>query len=427
MSRQCGFVQRKSKITGYRFVDLLIFNHQFLTSQSLNDLCVKFNERYDENLTKQGINERFNEKAITFLKSIIERLLSKQFWQKSLKIRSSENFSQVLIKDSTAFQVDESLASEFPGSGGGASKAAIRIQFEYDLLTGKVKDLSIHAFNDQDITNAMETLHKVKKGTLLVRDLGYIKKDVMEGVSKRKAYFVNRLHPNQTVFEELDGQRKKMDFEKVYNYMSKNKIDRMTRTVYLSETSNIPLRLIIELAPEKCVNERMRKANKNAQKKGRKIRKSFKSRTKLTLFLTNTSDPQIKETDLVKIYRLRWQIELIFKVWKSICGIHQVKKVQANRLLAYIYARLIFILISWQFYWTATKRAFYEESKFLSFFKAAKTLYQNILILRDLLIIGVKSMDDYFNHFYEQSLKFHLLEKRLKKPTSLEMIIQLNI
>ena len=63
---------------------------------------------------------------------------------------------------------------DYPGSGGSGSKASVRIQFEYDLLGGKINDLSLNAFNDQDASDAIATVDLLQAGDLIIRDLAYV-------------------------------------------------------------------------------------------------------------------------------------------------------------------------------------------------------------------------------------------------------------
>jgi IS4 transposase len=46
------------------------------------------------------------------------------------------------------------------------------------------------------------------------------------------------------------------------------------------------------------------------------------------------------------IYSLRWQIELLFKIWKSLLFIDQTKGMNIFRFECFLYGRLIFILLS---------------------------------------------------------------------------------
>ena len=142
LARESGFVKRTGKITGSTFLELIIFNSEKLKAQSLNDLSVTLNQKYQIDMTKQSLNERFNENAVTFVQMALEKMLNSQIDRN--KLFDIEGINRILVKDSVCFQLDESFAYKYPGSGGRASKAAVRIQLEYDLLNGKIIDLSLN-------------------------------------------------------------------------------------------------------------------------------------------------------------------------------------------------------------------------------------------------------------------------------------------
>ena len=68
------------------------------------------------------------------------------------------------------------------GSGGSASKAAVRIQFEYDLLNGKIIDLSLNPYTRQDATDSLETIDLTQEGDLILRDLAYMSLKVLQEI-----------------------------------------------------------------------------------------------------------------------------------------------------------------------------------------------------------------------------------------------------
>jgi len=128
LARDTQFVCREGKINGALFFDLIVFHSENLKSQSLNDLSVSLKDRHNVEITKQSLHERFNKYALAFLKEALERML-----QQHLDIGSSQyfqRFNRILIKDSTCFQIDESLAKDYPGSGGGV---ALMLLSEFNL------------------------------------------------------------------------------------------------------------------------------------------------------------------------------------------------------------------------------------------------------------------------------------------------------
>ncbi len=80
LAKQSKFVQRENavKVDGRIFLDLIVFNSDQLKEQSLNDLAVALNCKYGIDITKQSLNERFNQYALLFLKNALEKLLTNQ-------------------------------------------------------------------------------------------------------------------------------------------------------------------------------------------------------------------------------------------------------------------------------------------------------------------------------------------------------------
>ncbi len=307
MARACQFVQRKGKIDGISFLSLIVFNSNSLLEESLNDLTIDLEKNHEINISKQALHERFNKKAVEFVTSVLEKLFNKQLHDK-VQFRSCDEFKRFLIKDSVCFQVDESLVNAYPGSGGGGSKANVRIQFEYDLLNGQIVDLSLNAFNEQDAKDSTVTLHLVEEGDLIVRDLAYMHLEALEGIVKRIAHFLCRLNTQRKVYQEQDGKMIELNFPGMVKFMRTNGIKQCEKQVWLGKKKDLQVRLFLFLMPERVYNERMRKANKNARKKGHQVSEEYKARAALNLFITSAPPEFIDIETAWKIYSLRWQI-----------------------------------------------------------------------------------------------------------------------
>lgn len=375
-------------------------------------------------ISKQALHKRFNEYAVAFLSTALEKLLQQQLQNSAIKLLDNE-FNRVLIKDSVCFQVHESMAEFYPGSGGSGSKAAIRIQFEFDLLSGRITDISISAFNEQDAKDSLATIENVKEGDLIIRDLAYMSLTVLKKIIKKLALYLCRPNTNVKMYELKNGNYVEINFNGIVKYMKKHKISFMEKDVYCGINEKLKTRLILHLLPAEELAKRLRKARKNAKKKGNgNLSKNYKARAGLNLFITNASKEQIPAENVWPIYRLRWQIELMFKIWKSICQIEKIKKVNKERLECHIYSKLIFIVLGWKMVWMVAKNMYRISGKALSFFKAFKTLFKRkIGEFQNALESSKNEMLKFVLDFYDLSTTNHLLEKRKQEPTSLEIIL----
>jgi hypothetical protein len=394
----------------------------------LNDLSLEVKKRHEIDIKKQSLHDRFNEYAPLFLKTALEKLLQQQVL-KHVELGKLSHFKRILIKDSICFEVDPTLAAAYPGSGGSASAAAMRIQYEYDLLSGRINDLSLHAFNDQDHKDSLATVALTGEGDLIIRDLGYLNLAVLQKLLDQKACFLGRLSFTLNVYELKNGGYKEVDFAKIHQYMKRLKLATLEKEVYLGSEKKIKVRLVIYLLPDQEVEKRLRKAARNNKKKARKpLSKEYKTRAALNLFITNTTPEQIATESIWSFYRLRWQIELIFKIWKSIGKIHEVKRVKQHRLECYVYAKLIFIVLGWQLLWRIAKVLYHREGKLLSFYKSFKTLLGKYLDeIKHALIMSKNAMENFISKFYGISRSHHLLEKREQESTPMEELLAMLI
>ena len=132
----------------------------------------------------------------------------------------------------------------------------------------------------------------------------------------------------------------------------------------------------------------------------------------LNLFITSAPEEAITLETAWQVYTLRWQIELTFKIWKSVCKIDKVKKVKKDRLECYIWSKLLLIVLCWRIAWFTGMllRRYHQQN--LSYYKAFKTLMHDVDILREIFVNGSRSLESYLAEFFLLSRKKHLLEKK---------------
>ncbi len=151
-------------------------------------------------MSPEGLNKRFNKKAVCFLKHIFSILLKNKICETSVIPSSSITyFQQIRILDATIFQVPKHLASVYPGSGGCAQTAGIKIQLEYDLHSGQVLNFQVEPGKNTDKTFGTECLATLRPGDLCIRDLGYYSLDDLDQMDQRGVYYISRLKLNNFV------------------------------------------------------------------------------------------------------------------------------------------------------------------------------------------------------------------------------------
>jgi hypothetical protein len=375
-------------------------------------------------ITKQGIDDNFTAESTEFVRTLVEQQLQSQLC-KILPLENFRHFTSVKIKDSTRFQIPANLKDQYPGCGGGASKAGVHIQFEFDLFSGKVADLHVSDALQQDSTDAFETVEMIECGSLILRDMGYFDMDVLEQIDQKGAYFISRLKSKVKIYERKEGSYQPIDIKLIHWQMKYSNVAYQELNVYIGEEKKLPVRLIIELVPEEIANRRLAKAKAEAKKKKRQLSEGYKAYTCLNLFISNVDRQWLTTPQIHSVYRLRWQIELRFKAWKSYCHIHANKKMKLHRFETYLYATLLFILINWEIVINLLTIIKEQTGKMISVMKCCKALVLTFERLKEALFNPDERLKSYLEQIYKMGGKQLLLEKH-KGRLSLEEILYQN-
>jgi hypothetical protein len=331
----------------------------------------------------------------------------------------------VILKDGTRFDIPEKFNDILPGSGGSASKAGACIQFEYDLKTGSIIQLDITPANRPDKTEASEVLDDVAEGDLVIRDLGYHLYKSFWNIIEKKAFFISRLHPKAKVYVLKNNTYQRLDFKILYNRMMRRNEGWKYINVFIGE-EKIPVTMTVEIVPEAVRERRIRNAVKNNNKKGRTTSEEYKFLTRFSLFITNIHKKDLPPIIISTLYRLRWQIELIFKIWKSIFGINHKTSMKFKRWLCLLYVRLLIMIINWNIIMNRRNYLHKCSGDLLSLNKCFKTLFENSHRLRKALKHGAREVSKLVRWANSILDNNHWLEEK-KKSKSLKQILNIKV
>jgi hypothetical protein len=153
-------------------------------------------------------------------------------------------------------------------------------------------------------------------------------------------FFLCRLQVGVTAREPVDGQDQTFDLDAWLREQAGSKP--VERPVVIgSGPVRVQGRLIAVAVPEQVAAERRRKLKRTARRQGRTLKKSTLFRQGYSLWVTNASPIQIPASVVAEIYRVRWQVELIFKLAKSDAGLARFTSRKAERVECELYAVLI--------------------------------------------------------------------------------------
>lgn len=177
------------------------------------------------------------------------------------------------------------------------------------------------------------------------------------------------------VYEKIKNEYILFDFGTLYKKLLKSGQKIWERELFIGE-KKIKVRLVVEVLPRHLIEDRRRKANRRAIQSGRKLSKEKLCRLALNIFITNIPQGKLEKASIRQVYRLRWQIELIFKAWKSYGKLNSHKPMKAERYICCLYAKLILHVINWKFTNAILLKAYTTSGEKISVLKSLKSIIE---------------------------------------------------
>ena len=394
-ARRTGFVKRAAKITGKIFLALVTFGVWNDADTTLAQLAAKVTQ-LDEQLevSPEAMYQRMNKRALAFLQDLIGYALAKvPALEKVCDDGLFPAFTKVYLADSTGFELPNSLHALFPGSGGSAAKAGAKMQAVWDYKSRVFAHCALTPWNlpDQKYVDIVVAL--AQKGILFLFDLGYFKIKAFARIADAGAYFLSRLNHQTTILHAEAGSLQPLDLAAWLPTVADPCIE---TPIFLGAQERVACRLVASRVPEPIVNARRRSAYKKAKKKGYPPSKAHLALLAWNLLITNVPHTTWKTAAVLKAYPLRWQIELLFKSWKSYRHVASIKTKKEDPTLCYLYGRMLLILLTYALYpqrratvWLKKKREL-SVLKFVRHFQAwadqwMHAIFQSELALRRFL------------------------------------------
>jgi hypothetical protein len=413
LARECKVVIREREFTGRTLLLMIVVTLLHKPDATWSDFHLTA-ARLGLQVTQTAIEKRFaaGQPLVDFFRIALERALHKTIAADPSRAELLQKFTAVLIGDASTINLPEELATRFQGCGGseGTSAAALKLQVLWDLKTGRLVELLIEPGRASDVKSPLASA-EAEVGSLFVFDLGYFDLERFAKLHVQGKKFISRLlHGTQIC--TIEG--KPLD---LLNHLRQQTTGLVDEEILLGKSTRLRCRLVGIRIPDEVANRRRQKAREKAAKKGRAPTEEYLELLGWSLFVTNCSEEELTWKAVVVLYRARWQIELLFRLWKSHNQLakHRVKAT-ALEVLAVIYAKLLAILLQ---HWILVATAWTNARR--SLLKAARALADMIkeilLALRDTAALeqGLLRLRDLIE-------KLGGISDRIKQPSHAQLI-----
>lgn len=335
-------VQRVRRFTGVTWVQTLVLGCLATPGPSLTDLA-RMAAALGVTVTPQAIAQRCTPATATCLEQVLDAAVQHVIRADPVAIPLLERFTGVFVVDTSTIALPPALADRWPGCGNGSHHpaAALKLGVRLDLLQGTLTGPLLDHGRTHDRTCAI-TAVPLPPGALRLADLGFWSVADLAALSAADGFWLSRPQA-QTAVLERDGDRLDLDA-----LLATTTTDEWEREVCLGAAAQVPARLLAQRVPAAV------------------------ARADWVLLVTNVPADRLTLAEAVVLARARWQIELLFKLWKQHGQIDQVRSANPWRLLAERSAKLIAMVLQ---HWTFLLGGWERVARSLP--KAAATVRQN--------------------------------------------------
>jgi hypothetical protein len=333
-ARATGFVQRRSKLTGGHFVQTLLFGWLANPTASLTDLA-QMAAVLGVPISPQGLAQRFSAAAAACLQQVLQHAAQQALAGAPAAIPLLQRFPAVMVRDSSIIMLPAALSALWPGCGGRtpqSAPAALKLQVQLDLGGGGLDGPWLQAGRTQDRSSPHQT-QSLPPGTLRIADLGFFSLGMLATVDHAGGYWLSRLQA-QIVVQDPDGTR--------WDLLARLQAQTTPTAEYavgLGTRERLPARLLVVRVPQEVADQRrrhLREANRGQAVSARRL-----ALAAWTLVVTNVPPERLSLPEALVLLRARWQIELLFKLWKQHGRVDEWRSAQPWRILCEVYAKLL--------------------------------------------------------------------------------------
>jgi hypothetical protein len=333
------FCSRKRIIKPFELVMSLITALGDKSIDTVTDL-----HRYFVKLTETDVqykpfhNQLSKPEFVTLMKSLVDVALSE--WQQQILGTDAtlSDFKRIVMQDGSSFAVHDSLKDNFKGRFTKISPAAIEVHVSWDLLKGYPEDISVSPDSQAEYDFLPDAKSLVD--TLFLADRGYFKLSYLESIDIAGGFYIVRA--KTTVNPVVVGAFNR--YGKVLKRFSQKKQKDVKKHIRRS--------VIVDMDVEGKTNYRL-------------IASWPKGKSEPTYWSTNLSREKFSAEAVINIYSLRWQIELLFKEWKSYCNLQKFNTRKAAMMEGLVWASLLTLLVKRRIGMSVQQLARIELSTFM--------------------------------------------------------------
>jgi hypothetical protein len=334
LARSTGFLRRRRRFCGAQFLQALVLGLSQRPDAPLEDLALPLG------ISRQALDQRWTAAAADFCRAALLEATTQALQAQPQLLPLLRPFRGVFLDDATQLWLPDDAALIFPGCGSGIpgqGKARMKVLLRWEIHGGGLQHLGIHPGRTADLT-AVAPLPAPPAGALYLADLAFTDFGRLQSLTQQQVYWVTKL-PAQTRLYLPDGRDLPL-WQQLRRWRQAG-VRRVDQAARVGNKSPLSGRLIALACPAAVAQQRLRRLERSARRRGRPVSARQRELCYWTVLLTNTPVAWLSAEQVWLLYRLRWQVELLFKRFKSEGGLGRTRSRKRYRVECEWYLKLL--------------------------------------------------------------------------------------
>lgn len=344
LARQAGLRQRNIPLC--KLALLLVMGWWHLPRSGPSALA-RFAGGLDVKLSKQEVDCHFTERTAQWLLALLRRAVQEVVGISQGKPSWMQPFSAVFVEDGSTISFPSSLSGVWEGCGGHAAKnqpdhsrAALKMTVRFDLKGGSLNGPHLQAGRRHDLASVL-CQQQMPKGSLWLADLGYWSLQYLSGLMKQGVYFCIRVKVGAVLWH----QQQRTEVATLLAGLSEGQMQAEWVVDVGANKLLKQVRLLVKRVPAEVAEQRQQRIREYACKHSKPVNSLALDLANWTIIVTNVPVRLLSGEQAFVVMRARWQIELLFKLWKEQALIDEWTTSNSWRILCEVYAKLIAMVV----------------------------------------------------------------------------------
>lgn len=421
LAKEHGWSKREGKISPFEFL------YSGLGQGSALELTLNAQaSSLSQPVSRQAIDQRYTPQAVEFFKSAFQASLATALTWKTDSAMAQllqKRFAAVRLFDSTRCPCSDALATIFPASGGGGGEAGVKLLLAYDYGAGQFQPLELLPAKRSDQGLTERVAEQLGPRELGLWDKGFYKAAAFRRVMERGAYFLTPWSHGVAVYVHNQKQQRleALEVAAALKASTENWVE--WTAVQLGQTPETrlgPVRLMAYRLREEQANRRRAHLREKCRTHGRQPTQEALELAGWLILVTNAPTDLLPTAAAGFLYRVRWQVELVFKQFKSVLRLDVLVSQNPARVQCEIWGRLLMAVLTFVWYQHLNAACLKLHQCEISFAKVAKLLQQQGQSLVEVLFGDRARLESQYRKLWKKLLKLARKERQPSRPTTWE-------